>query len=104
MTKPLSATRLTLALVGFIIVTFCAPLLGIFSKPEAWYAALYKPEWNPPHWIFGPVWTILYLMMAMPAWLVWKRDGWQRALMFYFIQLALNVAWTPTFFGAHELG
>lgn len=104
MSQSPSAARQTLALVGFITVTFCAALAGMFSPPGAWYAALNTPEWNPPPWIFGPVWTILYLMMAVAAWLVWKHDGWRRALMFYFIQLALNAAWTPIFFGAHELG
>ena len=99
-----SLARGALALAGLILVTFCAPLAGMFSLPGAWYAALHKPEWNPPPWIFGPVWTLLYLLMAVAAWLVWKRDGCQRPLRLYFIQLALNAAWTPIFFGAHELG
>jgi tryptophan-rich sensory protein len=65
---------------------------------------LEKPTWNPPAWIFGPAWTILYTLMAVGAWLVWKRKGWSRPLVFYFAQLILNAAWTPIFFGAHELG
>jgi tryptophan-rich sensory protein len=93
-----------LALTGFIAVTFCAPLAGMFSLPGVWYASLNKPAWNPPSWVFGPVWTALYLMMAVAAWLVWKRDGWRWPLRFYFVQLAFNAAWTPVFFGAHELG
>jgi tryptophan-rich sensory protein len=96
--------RSALALVGFILVTFCAPLAGMFSPPGDWYASLDKPEWNPPPWIFGPVWTALYLMMAVAAWLVWRRDGWRRPLWLYFTQLALNAAWTPVFFGAREVG
>ena len=72
--------------------------------PDQWYAALEKPSWNPPGWIFGPVWTLLYLMMAVSAWLVWRKVGFQRPLVLYFIQLVLNAAWTPIFFGAHELG
>lgn len=99
-----SPLRQALALAGFVLITFCAPLLSVFAKPDSWYADLTKPEWNPPSWIFGPVWTLLYLMMAVAAWLVWKRVGWHRALVFYFIQLLLNAAWTPIFFGAHELG
>jgi tryptophan-rich sensory protein len=99
-----SVPRLLLALAGFVIVTFCAPLAGAISPPGGWYAALAKPEWNPPSWIFGPVWTTLYLMMAIAAWLVWKRDGWRKPLWFYFAQLALNAAWTPIFFGMHEIG
>lgn len=104
MTRSHTTSRRILALVGFIVVTFCAPLFGIFSQPGAWYAALAKPSWNPPGWIFGPVWSTLYLLMAVAAWLVWKREGWRHALLFYFIQLALNAAWTPIFFGAHQLG
>ena len=72
--------------------------------PGAWYAALMKPAWNPPSWIFGPAWTLLYTLMAVAAWLVWKRVGFSRPLAFYFVQLALNAAWTPIFFGAHQLG
>ena len=90
------------ALVIFLAVTFVAPALGAFSPPGEWYASLNKPAWNPPSWIFGPVWTALYTMMAGAAWLVWRRGGWttpRRALSLYFVQLALNAAWTPIFFG-----
>ena len=90
------------ALVIFLAVTFIAPALGAFSPPGEWYASLNKPSWNPPSWIFGPVWTALYTMMAVAAWLVWRRGGWttqRRALSLYFVQLALNAAWTPLFFG-----
>lgn len=97
-------TRNALVLVGFILATFCAPLAGSFSLPGAWYAALNKPEWNPPSWIFGPVWSLLYLLMAVAAWQVWKRDGWRRPIWLYFVQLAINAAWTPVFFGAHQPG
>jgi benzodiazapine receptor len=96
--------RSALALVGLILVTFCAPLAGMFSPPGDWYASINKPEWNPPSWIFGPVWTALYLMMAIAAWLVWRRDGWRRPVWLYFTQLVLNAAWTPVFFGAREVG
>ena len=96
--------RLILALGAFIFVTFLAPAAGAISPPGAWYQTLVKPAWNPPPWIFGPVWTALYLMMAIAAWLVWKRAGRGHALTLYFVQLALNAAWTPVFFGAHQLG
>ena len=99
-----SKLRNALALVGFIVITFCAPLMSIGSMPGAWYAALNKPTWNPPSWVFGPAWTLLYTLMAVAAWLVWKRIGFSRPLAFYFVQLALNAAWTPIFFGAHQLG
>jgi tryptophan-rich sensory protein len=99
-----SKLRNALALVGFVVITFCAPLMSIGSIPGAWYAALIKPAWNPPSWIFGPAWTLLYTLMAVAAWLVWKRVGFSRPLAFYFVQLALNAAWTPILFGAHQLG
>lgn len=95
------------ALVLSFAVTFAAPALGAFTMPGAWYASLNKPSWNPPAWIFGPVWTALYIMMAVAAWLVWRRGGWpaqRRPLTFYFVQLALNAAWTPIFFGLKNPG
>ncbi len=101
-----SSTKLRngLALAGFIVITFCAPLLSVGSMPGAWYAALQKPSWNPPAWLFGPAWTLLYTLMAVAAWLVWKRVGFSRPIGLFFVQLALNAAWTPIFFGAHQLG
>ncbi len=75
--------------------------------PGGWYAALNKPAWNPPAWIFGPVWTALYAMMAVAAWLVWKRGGFaahRQALTLFLIQLVLNASWTPLFFGLHRPG
>ena len=105
--KTLTKTHKTLGLIGWITITFCTPLLSITSMPGTWYAALKKPSWNPPSWIFGPTWTLLYTLMACAAWMVWKRGGFkaQRVpLMLYFIQLALNAAWTPIFFGMHQMG
>ncbi len=79
-----------------------------------WYAGLAKPEWNPPGWLFGPVWTLLYTTMGVAAWLVWRRgegiedspDERARArgaLRVYGLQLALNALWTPVFFGVQRL-
>lgn len=107
MNRPASSWSGACALVAFILVTFIAPALGAFSMPGAWYAALNKPSWNPPGWIFGPAWTLLYILMAVAAWLVWRRGGFAeqgRPLTLYFVQLALNAAWTPIFFGAHAMG
>ena len=99
--------RGTLGLIGWLTACFLAASLGAFFMPGEWFAALRKPSWNPPAWIFGPVWTALYAMMAVAAWLVWKRGGFatqRRALALFLIQLALNAAWTPLFFGLHWLG
>jgi translocator protein len=104
MANQLSPTRQAFTLLGFIVLTFLAPAAGAFSPPGAWYQTLVKPDWNPPLWIFGPVWTLLYLSMAVAAWQVWRRGGQGHALRLYFVQLALNAVWTPVFFGAHQIG
>lgn len=79
---------------------------GFFTSPAipGWYAALQKPAFNPPNWIFGPVWTTLYVMMGIAAFLAWDK-GWRRpgvrpALAVFAAQLALNVLWSALFFGA----
>jgi translocator protein len=65
-----------------------------------WYPTLAKPTWTPPGWLFGPVWTVLYLMMAFAAWLVWqRRPASDRAMVLFYIQLILNLAWSFFFFG-----
>ncbi|MFM8718342.1 MAG: TspO/MBR family protein [Chthoniobacterales bacterium] len=95
------------ALLGWIALTFCAALTGLFIQPAGYYAALAKPAWAPPPWVFGPAWTLLYLMMAFAAWLVWRQGGWraQRGpLVLYLLQLALNALWTPIFFGLRNPG
>lgn len=94
-------------LAGWVLFTFCAPLAGFASMPGAWYAALEKPSWNPPSWVFGPVWSVLYVMMAVAAWRVWRIGGWKERsceLGVYLMQLALNAAWTPLFFGLQRPG
>ncbi len=97
-----SAVRSALALLGWLALTFGAAATSAFVSTGGWYAALAKPAWNPPNWIFGPVWTSLYIMMAVAAWLVWQRGGWkaQRGpLTLYLVQWTLNALWTPLFFG-----
>ncbi len=102
-----SNTRRALALVCWLSLCFSAASLGAFFMPGEWYATLKKPSWNPPGWLFGPVWSALYTMMAVAAWLVWKRGGFatlRRPLSLFLVQLALNAAWTPLFFGWHRPG
>ena len=96
-----------LALAGWVLLCFAAASMGGLFMPGDWYATLKKPSWNPPGWIFGPVWTALYAMMAVAAWLVWKQGGFKtqrRALTMFLVQLALNALWTPLFFGLHWTG
>ena len=78
---------------------------GIASSE--WYEALNKPDWNPPGWVFGPVWTILYTMMGIAAWLVWKQYGFSGAMpafVAFLIQLGLNGLWSQIFFNLQEPG
>ena len=101
---PIPVVRQALAFVVIFLITWCAPATGFLGVPGEWYASLEKPSWNPPSWIFGPVWSLLYTLMAVAAWLVWRQGGWtarRKELSWYGIQLLLNAAWTPVFFGLH---
>ena len=103
----MSRSRTVLGLCGWLLACFAAASLGALFMPGEWYAALNKPAWNPPGWIFGPVWSALYTMMAVAAWLVWQRGGFatqRRPLAMFLAQLVLNAAWTPLFFGMHRPG
>lgn len=94
-----------LGFTAWLLLCFSAAALGGLFMPGEWYAQLKKPAWNPPSWIFGPVWTALYFMMAVAAWLVWRRGGFpaqRKALGFFLLQLLLNAAWSPLFFGLHN--
>lgn len=93
-----------LALAGFVGLTFLAPLAGAWLPPGDWYRALAKPDWTPPSWVFGPAWTFLYLSMAVAAWGVWRKAGWSTPTRWWLVQLALNAAWTPVFFGLRQPG
>ena len=95
----------TIGLVGWLVVTFAAAWIGSRYMPGAWYASLAKPSWNPPNAIFGPVWTVLYVLMGVAAWLVWKKAGFSgagAALILFIVQLALNALWSYLFFGQHR--
>ena len=95
-----------IGLIVFVVICLGAGGLGaIATTPEieGWYKTIAKPEWNPPAWIFGPVWTTLFILMGSAAWLVWKPAGFKAAttpLSLFAVQLVLNVAWCsspPTF-------
>lgn len=102
-----SAGRQTFALIGWLALCFAATGTAAFVSIDGWYAALQKPSWNPPAWVFGPAWTVLYISMAVAAWLVWRQGGWKaqgRALGLFLVQWVLNALWTPLFFGLHRPG
>ncbi|CAN5868690.1 tryptophan-rich sensory protein [soil metagenome] len=86
----------------FVALAACygAAAIGAQFTPGDWYADLAKPSWNPPSWLFAPVWTALYGMMAVAAWLVWRSSAAVRtALALFAFQLMLNAAWSWLFFG-----
>src|SRR5918998_5974246 len=91
-----------LGLAGFGAAVAAAALLGVLgvTGTSAEYQSLQQPAWAPPSWLFGPVWTVLYAMIAVAGWLVWQRAGFGRAMWFWTAQLVLNAIWTPLFFGA----
>lgn len=77
--------------------------IGIVTAPGDWYAALVKPPYNPPNWIFAPVWTTLYILIAVAGWRIWKRgqDSW--SMKIWWAQLVMNFIWSPIFFLAHRI-
>lgn len=96
-----------LVLAGFIALCLVVgSVAGMVTTPAVaeWYPSLAKPSWQPPTWLFAPVWTILYFMMAVAAWLVWKAGNAGGALLLWAAQLALNFAWSLLFFGARSPG
>jgi benzodiazapine receptor len=98
--------RHVIALMGWIALTFAAALIGAVASIDAgaFYAQLARPAWAPPASIFGPVWTVLYVLMAVAAWLVWREAGAAGragALTLYVGQLILNALWSVLFFGQH---
>ncbi len=106
-----SAARSALALVAFLAISFGVAALGSLAtiqNVDGWYADAEKVFWNPPNVVFGPVWTVLYTLMSVAAWLVWRRSAVEpaavrRALTVYVVQLVLNAVWTPIFFGLYPV-
>jgi translocator protein len=91
----------------FALIALCFAIAGIGSLATTrniptWYASLAKPSWNPPNWIFGPVWSCLYLSMAVAAWLVWRKGNAALPLALFAVQLTLNAVWSWLFFGMHS--
>ena len=90
---------------GFLLLVIGGGMtIGYVTRPEAWYAGLAKPSFNPPNWVFAPVWSTLYVLIAIAGWRVWQRLPRSRpAMLLWCLQLALNFAWSPAFFAAHRI-
>lgn len=96
-----------LGLAGWLALSLTAAVVGGLGSLHAkeFYASLTLPAWAPPAWLFGPVWTLLYLMMGVAAWMVWRSKGWVAggtALRLFVVQLALNALWSWIFFVGHS--
>ena len=96
-----------LTFLSFLAITFSASLIGGLATikfKEPWYSLLNKPTFNPPDWIFGPVWTSLYLMMTVAIWLYWHSNYSDRNTVYiYFIHLVFNATWSIVFFAFHNM-
>lgn len=99
-------TKKLISLAGFFALIITVQFIGsvfTFSSVENWYPTLNKVSWNPPAWVFGPVWTALYILIAISGWLVWLKIGKNqlrhKAMLFFGLQLILNLLWSIAFFG-----
>lgn len=102
-----SRWRAVMTLLLFWLIAFTPGLIGANFAPDAWYESLNKPQWNPPPWIFAPVWTALYLLIGVAGYVAWissKAAARRVPFSLYAMQLALNALWTPLFFGLHRSG
>ena len=96
-----------LSLIIILLITFIAPMIGSYATTtfkEPWYSEIILPSFNPPAWVFAPVWTILYIMMSVAIWKVWINLFDARVLKIYFIHLFFNSTWSIMFFGFHQIG
>ena len=92
------------SLVIFLAIVFGGGLLiGFAAQPGEWYAALAKPWFNPPNWLFGPAWSVLYILIAIAGWRVWPLQGADTPQRLWVAQLVLNFLWSPVFFGMHSI-
>ena len=94
--------RAIVHVIFLIAVVGIGLLIGTVTRPDGWYAALAKPSFNPPNWVFGPVWTVLYVMIAIAGARTWESGAGGSDL--WLAQMALNFAWTPVFFRLHWPG
>ena len=96
-----------LSLLILLLVTFIAPVIGSYVTSEfkePWYSEIIQPSFNPPSWVFPPVWSTLYVMMSIAIWRVWIAFFNSRILKLYFFHLFFNCIWSIIFFGFHQIG
>ena len=95
-----------LSLGLILLVTFAASGIGGFvtsSFKEPWYSEIILPTFNPPSWVFSPVWTVLYIFMSVAAWIAWNKTSDKKILQIYFVHLFFNATWSIIFFGFHQI-
>ncbi len=96
--------RSSFVLVAFLLLTVGGgSLIGLLSLPGSWYEELAKPAFTPPNWIFGPAWTVLYVLIAIAGWRTWRGGRRSVAMHLWFLQLAVNFSWSPVFFRWHRM-
>ena len=96
-----------LSFILFFIITFSASFVGglvSISYKEPWYSQIILPSFNPPSWVFGPVWTVLYILMSVAIWRIWINYYDNKILNLYFLHLFFNMIWSIIFFGFHQIG
>ena len=96
-----------LSLVIILLITFIAPAIGSYATStfkEPWYSEIILPVFNPPSWVFAPVWSSLYLMMSLAIWKIWINTFDSKLLKIYFVHVFFNSTWTIVFFGFHQIG
>ena len=96
-----------LSLIIIILITFLASVVGGFttaSFKEPWYTEIILPSFNPPSWVFAPIWSSLYVMMSLAIWKIWVKYFDVKILKIYFIHLFFNATWSVIFFGFHQIG
>ncbi len=103
----MSGMKQVIGLAGWLLLSFAAAAIGALASVQAatFYQQLAQPSWAPPASVFGPVWSVLYALMGLAAWLVWREGGWQRrrgVLALFVVQLMVNALWSWLFFAWHH--
>ena len=96
-----------LSLIIILLITFVAPTIGGYATSafkEPWYSQITLPSFNPPSWVFAPVWSSLYLMMSLAIWKIWIKIFDSKLIKLYFVHIFFNSTWTIVFFGFHQIG